>query len=105
MEDNSWNDWKNGKKLVPMKLLNATTSLRQSEKVTLEKQDYQNEDESTDNVNKKKYVIKLHCQSKQVYVEEVVKLFEASFQEVLGHVNKQKGSRPKNLKLTRTKRM
>ena len=88
-----------------MKLLNATTSLRQLEKVTLEKQNDQNEDESTDNVNKKKYVTKLQCQSKQVYVEEVVKLFETSFQEVLGHVNKKKGSRPKNLKLTRTKRM
>lgn len=30
---------------------------------------------------------KLQCRSNQVYVEEVVELFEASFHEVLAHVN------------------
>ena len=70
-----------------MKLLNAMTTLRQWEKVTVEKQNDYDEDESTDNVNKKKYVTKLQCWSKQVYVGEVVKFFEASFQEVLVHVN------------------
>ena len=70
-----------------MKLFNAMTTLRQWEKVTVEKQNDQDEDESTDNVNKKKYVTKLQCWSKQVYVGEVVKFFEASFQEVLVHVN------------------
>ena len=59
MKDNSdcWNsrcdDCKNGKKLVPMKLPNATTTLRQWKKVTVEKQNGQDEDESTNNVKKK----------------------------------------------------
>ena len=42
-----------------MKLLNATTTLRQWEKVTVEKQNDQDEDESTDKVNEKKFVTKL----------------------------------------------
>ena len=84
-DDNSncWNskcdDCKNGKKLFPMKLINAMTTLRQSEKVTVEKECDQDEDESMDSINRK-YGTKLQCQSKQVYVGEVVKLFEASFQ-------------------------
>ena len=69
-----------------MKLLNATTTLRQWEKVTVEKENDQDEDESMDNINKK-YVSKLQCQSKQVYVGEVLELFEASFQGNLVHVN------------------
>ena len=91
-DDNSncWNfkcdDCKNGKKLVPVKLLNATTTLRQWEKVTVEKENDQDEDESMDSINKK-YVSKLQCQSKQVYVGEVLELFEASFQGNLVHVN------------------
>ena len=91
-DDNSncWNskcdDCKNGKKLVPMKLLNATTTLRQWEKVTVEKENDQDEDESMDNINKK-YVTKLQFQCKQVYIGEVVELFEASFLEILVHVN------------------
>ena len=55
--------------------------------MTVEKENDQDEDESLDNINKKKYVTKLQCQSKQVYVGEVVELFEASFQENLVHVN------------------
>ena len=62
-----------------MKLTNAMTTLRQWEKVTVEKECDQDEDESMDDINKK-YGTKLQCQSKQVYVGEVVKLFEASFQ-------------------------
>ena len=90
---NCWNskcnDCKNGKKLVPMNLLNAMSTLKQWEKVTVEKENDQDEDESMDNINKKKYVTKylLQCQRKQVYVREVVELFEASFQENLVHVN------------------
>ena len=67
-----WNsrcdDCKNVKKVVVMKLLSATTSLRQWEKLTVEKQNDQDEEESTDNVNKKKHVTKLQCWSKQVDV-------------------------------------
>lgn len=67
-----WNsrcdDCKNVKKLVAMKLLSATTSLRQWEKLTVEKQNDQDEAESTDNVNKKTHVTKLQCWSKQVDV-------------------------------------
>ena len=53
----------------------------------VEKQNDQDEDESTDNVNEKKHVTKLQCWSKQVYVGEVVELSEASFQGVLVHVD------------------
>ena len=49
-----------------MKLLNATTTLRPWEKVTKKKENDQDEDESMDNINEKKYVTKLQCQSKQV---------------------------------------
>ena len=62
------NDCKNGKKLVPNETLNARTTLRQWEKVTKEKENDQDEDGSMDNINEKKYVTKLQCQSKQVYV-------------------------------------
>ena len=51
------------------------------------KKNDQDEDESLDNFNKNKCVTKLQCQRKQVYVGEVVKPFEASFQEVFVHVN------------------
>ena len=81
-KNDGWNarrdDCKNGKKLVPVKLLSATTSLRQWEKVVVEKQNDEDEDESMDNVNKKKFVTKLQCWSEQVYVGEAVGLFEAS---------------------------
>ena len=87
-----------------MKFPNATIVLTKWKKVTVEKQNDQDKDEYTDNVSKKNYVTKLQCWSKQVYLGEVVELFEASFQEVLVHFNTIR-IQPKNLKLTRTKRM
>ena len=68
---------------------NEITSLYENslKHITVERENDEDEDESMDYINKEKYVTKLLCQSKQVYVGVVVKLFETSFQENLLHVN------------------
>lgn len=91
-----------GKNVVPGKACNSSTTLRQWEKVIVDKNnqlDRQNELDQQgiqtpilENENQfphqqQKVSSRLQCNSRQIFVGEVLELFQASFPEVCNHVN------------------